>query len=175
MTKVNGVFIFFTVMIILAMDQVYGQSNPFAPKQVHLSFGSQGPTTTGMWVTWVSENQTVAPIVMFGTSASSLTSSSSGVSTQYFSTTSLSWKNVVSLTGLNYDTTYYYKAGTSASGFSSIYSFATPPQQLRPFTAAVYGDMGTLYADDTRTSLIKSMDQYEWVFHLGDIAYSGMV
>ncbi|MDP2437304.1 MAG: metallophosphoesterase family protein [archaeon] len=150
------------------------QAGPYTPHQLHLSFGSQGASSCAMWVMWVSENQTVSPTVAYGSSAGNLNSVASGVSSQYYSTTDLSFSNLVSLTNLVYDAKYFYQVGSSATGLSAVFSFNTPPQALRPFTAAVYGDMGTLYGNVTRAALIANAPSYEWVFHLGDIAYSGI-
>ncbi len=53
------------------------------------------------------------------------------------------------LTGLSAGTTYYYIVGDATAGWSHEFSFTTQPAQFRPFSVAVYGDMGISNSEAT--------------------------
>ena len=51
--------------------------------------------------------------------------------------------------GLTAATTYFYIVGDDAAGYSAEFSFTTAPPAFRPFSVAVYGDMGISNSEAT--------------------------
>lgn len=73
-------------------------------------------------------------------------------------------------------TRYYYKCGDDSDMtlMSKEFSFVTEPEDISKtsFTVAVWGDMGQgECSNGTRTQLAKKYGEYDWAWHLGDIAY----
>lgn len=169
--KYSGLFLCGLVFLFsgCALSQ---STNLLQPAQLHLSFGSDVSSSIIIAFATMNISSTTLPTARWGTSPTSLSQQTTGTSTQYFATTAYRYINTIVIDGLQADTSYSYQVGFPDGGYSSIASFTTGPSTLRPFTCAIYGDMGTLYGNDTRASLTKGLDKYEWVFHLGDIAYS---
>ena len=69
---------------------------------------------------------------------------------------------------------YYYKCGDPLEGLSEEFSFTTPPAvgTEKPFSVAVYGDMGITNSEGTIARLIDTMPDYDFIFHVGDFAYA---
>jgi hypothetical protein len=108
--------------------------------------------------------------------------------------TSRTYANVVTLTGLKSATTYYYKI---TSGNSSVEHFFSPrvPGDKTPFSITATPDLGvygadgfTIKGDQTKRDTIpqidpslnhttidrlaRTVDEYEFVLHPGDLAYA---
>ena len=127
----------------------------------------------------------VSPSVKWGTSASSLSQTATGVSQTYDRTPPCSEVSVtqcsqffheVQITGLKLDTTYYYQIpaanGTTTSG---ILSFTTgrAAGNTKPFSVAIINDMGYTNAQGTHTQLIKAIDDgVAFAWHGGDLSYA---
>lgn len=93
-----------------------------APTKLRLSF--VGDTATSMTVTW-STTAAADTEVHYGTTPGQLGSTATGASFQ--ANSGLGLVHSVTLTGLQANTTYYYKAGSAADGFSAEKSFTTGP------------------------------------------------
>ncbi len=74
--------------------------------------------------------------VRYGVSSTNLTQREVGFSASYLAPY---WHHHVVLTGLDLDTTYYYKCGDVAAGFSPILSFNTA--KVRVELDAAYHDL----------------------------------
>ncbi len=93
-------------------------------KQAHLSFGGPG----AMWIMWVTDANASAPLVRWGLSSTTLSSTASGTSHTY--NTGLfgwhKWIHQARMAPLAPDTVYFYQFGHAGSTVSPIYSFKTP-------------------------------------------------
>jgi len=68
--------------------------------------------------------------------------------------------------------------GDPQDGFTQEFSFTTAPDELRPFTFALVGDMGTYIPAgwDVTDRMIKDRATLpvEFYVHAGDLAYAGV-
>ncbi|WPH04367.1 Hypothetical protein R9X50_00725700 [Acrodontium crateriforme] len=157
--------------------------NAFAPSQVRLAYAGD----KGMHVSWNTQHKVEIPIVRYGTSPYRLDQIAfSDVSVTY--PTSTTYNNHVKITGLKPNTQYYYQPGFSFA--SKPYTFKTSRKagDCEPFEVAVVVDMGTMGADGLTThggghplqpgeintiqSLQASLNEFEFLWHPGDIAYA---
>lgn len=168
-------------------------SNSSINSQTRLAYA--GPN--GMMVSWNTFAHLERPTVLYGLSPHELFwVASSDVSVTY--NTSLTYNNHVKITGLWPDTTYYYLPTTLLKTSDSTpgpYSFKTskPAGEMDPYSIAVVVDMGTmgpegLYTSagtgvspnnilkpgetNTIQSLTSAVDQFEFLWHPGDLAYA---
>ncbi|KAG8220622.1 Metallo-dependent phosphatase-like protein [Butyriboletus roseoflavus] len=166
--------------------------NPYEPLQQHLAFA--GPT--GMTVSWSTHAQLDTPQVWYGKSPTALTNVATGSSSTY--PTSRVWDNHVKITGLKPNTKYWYRTSyqnCAGCAYRATDTFTTAREagDEAPFTLAVVVDLGLMGADGLSTkvgpyggaanplgphdlntiqSLIENQDTYEFIAHLGDIAYA---
>ena len=168
-------------------------SNSSINSQTRLAYA--GPN--GMMVSWNTFAHIETPTVLYGLSPNELTSvATSDVSVTY--ETSLTYNNHVKVTGLKPDTTYYYLPTTLMKTEDSTpgpFTFKTskPAGDMTPYAIAVVVDMGTMGPEGLTTTagegvspnnvlkpgeintvqaLISAIDQYEFLWHPGDIAYA---
>ena len=168
-------------------------SNTSINSQTRLAYAG----STGMTVSWNTFSHIKKPKVRYGLSPKHLTSiATSNISVTY--ETSLTYNNHVKITGLMPDTTYYYIPTTLIKSNDSTpgpFTFKTskPAGDLTPYSIAVVVDMGTmgpegLYTSagkgvspnnvlqpgeiNTIQSLTSALDQFEFLWHPGDIAYA---
>lgn len=158
-----------------------------AASQYRLAFAG----CDGMSISWNTYEQVKYPMVKYGTCRDTLAYSNKGRSSTY--PTSTTWNNHVKLKGLQPDTLYYYQVVNDGSTVNEVLNFTTAPVVgcNRPFTFAVAIDMGTMGPlglsettgkgavgallpgeRNTIESLTSSIDQYEFLWHPGDIAYA---
>jgi acid phosphatase len=144
---------------------------------------------TAVSVGWNTYEQLNQSCVVYGTSATSLTSRSCSTTSSTYAT-SRTWSNYAVLTGLTPATTYYYKI---VSGNSSVEHFLSPrtPGDKTAFSMDVVIDLGVYGKDGYTTSkrdtapvvepelnhttigaLARTVDDYEIVIHPGDFAYA---
>ena len=144
--------------------------NPYEPLQQHLAFA--GPT--GMTVSWSTHAQLDTPQVWYGESPNALTNVATGNSTTYPS--SRVYDNHVKITGLQPNTTYWYRTSYQLSPISISRSAVSPPLFCRncpgcayratdtfttareagdetAFTVAVVIDLGLMGADGLSTKV----------------------
>jgi len=166
--------------------------NPNEPLQQRLAFA--GPT--GMTVSWSTHVQLDTPQVWYGKSPNALTNVATGSSTTYPS--SRVWDNHVKITGLQPDTTYWYRTSyqnCAGCAYRTLEKFTTAREagDDTVFTVAVVIDLGLMGADGLSTkvgpyggaasplgpndlntiqSLMEYKDTYDFIAHFGDIAYS---
>ncbi|KAF7713470.1 Uncharacterized protein PECH_001247 [Penicillium ucsense] len=149
----------------------------------------------GMMVSWNTFQQLSKPTVHFGLSPDNLNETvSSAISVTY--PTSMTYNNHVLLTGLTPDTTYYYSPSSLVNQApSKPFNFTTSrvAGDKTPFSVAVVVDLGTMGArglttsagkgvdhgnilapgeTNTIQSLTKYQNEYEFIWHPGDIAYA---
>ncbi|KAL5427454.1 hypothetical protein PMIN05_011364 [Paraphaeosphaeria minitans] len=147
-------------------------------------------------VGWNTYQKLAQPCVEYGTSTTSLTSKQCSISSVTYPT-SRTYSNAVTLTGLTPATTYYYKI---VSTNSSVEHFLSPrvPGDNTPFSInaiidlGVYGADGfTIQGDQTKRDIIptidpslnhttidrlaRTVDDYEFIIHPGDLAYGEVV
>jgi len=147
------------------MNQFERYADPrVIPQQIHIAFAGDHAMT----VSWLTIEDTDVSVVLYGTSSQVYDTISFGNSSTYYE----SYDHHVVLSQLLPETTYYYVCGDNKNSLSKEYSFTTPPDAPKPFTVAVFGDMGIRNSEDTQKTLIAEMDKYSWVYHVGDFAYA---
>jgi hypothetical protein len=103
-----------------------------------------------------------------------LTANATGVAKEW--ATGYGFNHFVVLRDLVPGTTYYYRCGDASGGWSEVYSFTTVPHDAnkKPFTIAIYGDMGIVNSQNTSKGINSKAlrDEFDWVFHVGDISYA---
>jgi acid phosphatase type 7 len=154
--------------------------------------------STGMVVSWNTFQHLSNPSVKYGLTANSLTmTASSSVSVTYPS--SLTYNNHVKITGLQPNTVYYFMPSDLNANETSPgpYTFKTsmPAGDMTPYTFAFVADLGTMGPEGLSTTsgkgvdphgilkpgeintiqaLSQHMNDFDFLFHGGDIAYAGM-
>jgi MYXO-CTERM domain-containing protein len=116
-----------------------------APEFVRLSYASAA-TDTEIAITWNTPAD-VGTTVEYGLAPGSLTMSETGTSFQ--ATGALGYIHEVTLTGLTPDTTYYYRAGDAADGFSIEHTFTTGPAQHPECGEVTFAYLGDNRPDPT--------------------------
>ncbi len=149
----------------------------------------------GMAVSWSTPQMTSKPQIKYGTSSDSLDQTAeSCVSTTY--PTSSMYANHVVLSGLQPDTTYYYRVNNGKKGKKGknpTMSFKTckVAGDMTPYSIGTVVDLGTMGPlglsetvgkgaanplapgeINTIQRLIKQLDEFEFIAHPGDIAYA---
>ncbi|KAF8851428.1 Metallo-dependent phosphatase [Acephala macrosclerotiorum] len=153
------------------------------PTQIRLAYNGD----RGMAVSWNTFSKLNEPTVAWGKDSHMRDSSNSKVSTTYQSSTT--WNNHVVIYGLDPDTMYYY----SPQCGNVTYNFTTARTAGKGATYkfAMIGDMGTFGPDGLSTtvgtgaknplqpgelttiqSLSSRINDYDLVWHVGDIAYA---
>eukprot|EP00929_Paragymnodinium_shiwhaense_P015067 TRINITY_DN123078_c0_g1_i1.p1 TRINITY_DN123078_c0_g1~~TRINITY_DN123078_c0_g1_i1.p1 ORF type:complete len:518 (+),score=72.93 TRINITY_DN123078_c0_g1_i1:63-1556(+) len=173
-----------------------------APEQLHLAFAGQdgAGAPTGMRIAWFTAGlPKAASTVKYGLSSGQRTETvtSQSPAVQYMPNNG--YHHVVEAVGLKPDTTYFYVVGSDDGGWSSEWSFKTPPTGLAAakseISLAVYGDMGWLDSDQrpmgavpviaphsglqkhwtattSRARIETLRGKIQGIWHLGDIAYA---
>ncbi len=170
----------------------HSQSLPAdASLQIHLALCRQG---AGVSVTWSTKDNSTAPLVQFGLSASSLTSSSIDPAQNTYG---YSWYSTVDLYPLQPSTRYYYQIvnPTNNAPISLVHSFMSAPKDNPngPISVAVLGDLGVNFVNLTAKDpaaidkflkgynlgaaytmkLARNLSNYvDFFYHLGDISYA---
>ena len=163
-----------------------------AVSQVHIALGGLDSATgvsNGMNIAWKSDSASLTSSVLYGPSATSLTTLATGGKLQYLA--NHGYHHSVTLQNLGCSQTVFYKCGDDADGWSSVNSFTTAPcaDEDKPVRISIFGDMGWLdstqrpmkfaldglqkvwsaqYSYDRLQSLVAS-DSIDMFLHLGDI------
>ena len=159
-----------------------------AAVQHRLAFAGEN----GMAISWNTFKFVDKPLVRYGVAPDKLVYSAVGVSSTY--PTSSTWNNHVKLSGLSPNTIYYYQVSSDSRGsVNEVYNFTSAPKvgSRSDFSFAVAIDMGTMGPlglsettgqgaggvllpgeQNTIDSLTQSLDQFEFLWHPGDIAYA---
>lgn len=146
--------------------------NGTSPQQIHTNFGAD-PQSTFVF-TWNTQQSVAAPMVRFGSSPSSLTSTVAATVAAFDQPAQ--FINTARLSNLTAGTTYFYQVGSPDGGWSDTLPFQTaaaPGTAAQGnFTWAVYGDMG-LENEQSMPLLIADVDagRIDGVLHIGDLAY----
>jgi hypothetical protein len=135
------------------------------PEQVHLSFGDDPKTS--IRIVWQSAVQSRMPRVEYG--AGRFVSTAPARRVRYSGETGAIYEATIS--GLSPDTTYGYRVGDPAAGYSRFYQFKTAPAQAQDFVFTAFGDQGTQPASRKNTM---NAQRERPAFHLmlGDLAYA---
>ncbi|KIN08412.1 hypothetical protein OIDMADRAFT_187792 [Oidiodendron maius Zn] len=155
-----------------------------APTQIRLAYAG----TNGMSVSWNTNQQLQRPTVTFGSSEHRLSRSASSETSITYESSS-TWNNHVTLTDLAPDTKYFYMpmCGNQTYSFTTARKVGSP----EPYKFAMVGDMGTFGPDGLSTTVgkgaanplqpgamttIQSLNSlkssYDFIWHVGDIAYA---
>jgi predicted MPP superfamily phosphohydrolase len=148
--------------------------HPTAPEQRHLSL-SRRPSE--MVVMWTTLQTTATHTVQWGLNAS-LGSSASGSASTYGWFGWVGSLHKATMTGLSPATTYYYRVGDAAGGWSPVASFKTLGADVggaTPLRVAVVADMGWgRNSNNTiaRLSQLARDGKIDMMVHPGDIGYA---
>eukprot|EP01006_Ploeotia_vitrea_P064046 TRINITY_DN86809_c0_g1_i1.p1 TRINITY_DN86809_c0_g1~~TRINITY_DN86809_c0_g1_i1.p1 ORF type:complete len:446 (+),score=238.13 TRINITY_DN86809_c0_g1_i1:128-1339(+) len=124
-----------------------------------------------MVVMWNTMNDTATSTVRFGSSPSKLTLVAHGSSSSYLQ----SFQHTVELNGLQTGREqYFYQCGDAQGGWSATFSFITKAKAARDasFAIGMVGDTGVKYSQNTSTQMQKRLGEFDFVWHVGDFAYS---
>ena len=153
------------------------------PDQIHLALASSGGVDApfdGMAVSWSTGLAAVNPTV-FWSLAPGVVAGASGVSAVGAERTShilANYHHHAAITGLPTNTTIFYRLGNNATYASSKeWSFQTAPGNDAGFRVSIFGDLaygtsGNAVASRRRLEALKDGDRFDWVWHLGDVAYA---
>ncbi|UPR04049.1 metallophosphatase [Chloropicon primus] len=156
------------------------------PSLVRLAFAGSDEVgqPTGVSVSWSTgpKPKDLKSVVLLGTEQGNLTlrveSTAPGSQVTYLAGGTT--HHHVEVTGLEPDTTYYYRCGDDSSGddssmLSEEHSFRTAPDVragAKGFTVAVWGDMGAGNCSQKTREMMQALSpSVDFAWHLGDIAY----
>jgi predicted phosphodiesterase len=125
------------LLLAVAFIAVLGCVNA-QPSQIHLSWsGEKAKTNSTMTVLWISDNLQTPEFVKYGTNTANLTMAKA----QELIAEGHSFHKVF-LKNLRHSTTYIYRCGSDASGWSENYTFKTAPNtgERKTFKVGVFGD-----------------------------------
>lgn len=133
-----------------------------------------------MAVSWTAPCAPSTPLVRFGTSPSSLTSTATPNVTSYtFPETGYTSPFIMhaTLTGLSADTQYFYTVGDAASGvFAGVMNFTSHPGEglssSGPVTFAVIGDLGQTSNSVDTLAHVAANPSLRALIHAGDLSYA---
>lgn len=132
--RVRRRFFLLQAWAILLWIPVLGQ-----PEGVHLSLSGSGSVKKqAMTAVWVSGGSKAGEFVRYGLSGKALIKQ---VKATPYEVEGITFQKAV-MTRLSPSTRYYYQCGSGERGWSSLFSFVTPPVRgkSRPFTVGVFGD-----------------------------------
>jgi hypothetical protein len=146
----------------------YGTPEDNTPTQFHTAFA--GTNGNGLRILWQTDTDTPTHVCKYGLSNGTLTSTATGISRTY----GYSYTHVVTLSGLQPFTKYYYSCGDATYGFGPVYAVNTARKagDATPHAVAVVGDMGVRPGVPTSNSMISKISSFEWVQHVGDLGYA---
>ena len=153
------------------------------PEQLHIGYADNGNAVgaSTMQVTFITRHKPSMPYVQYyGTGSNSTNMTATGVSRTYTVAGWLGWISGVVMSGLEADTEYWYRVGSSSNGpWSEWHNFKTLPlnagTSARPLRVVTFADMGTGGEHYATVAALKTMvehDQIDLIVHSGDISYS---
>ncbi|CAI0437042.1 unnamed protein product [Linum tenue] len=166
----------------------------FVPEQISVSLSA---THDSVWISWITgdfqigeeiqplDPKTVASVVKYGTTNSSLSNVANGNSLVYsqlypfegLQNYTSGIIHHVRLQGLNPSTTYFYQCGDpSISAMSDVHSFTTMPassSQSYPTRIAIVGDLGLTY-NTTSTVDHMASNNPDLILLVGDVSYANL-
>jgi MYXO-CTERM domain-containing protein len=131
-----------STLVLLALMPTGGVALA-APQHVRISFMNDASTSVG--VAWSTLSGAAAAEIKYGTSSGSYPKSATGKLTKISATPGT--VSEVTLTGLSPNTTYYYRVGGAAGGWSAEHTLRTaiyPHPQCGAFSFAYMGDSRSL-------------------------------
>lgn len=149
-------------------------ATPTAPEQLRLAPGADASSLS---ITWTTLNTTAAPMVQWGAAGGPLSSSAPASS---HGAPWGGWQgtiNMATMTSLAPGSSYSYRVGDDAGGWSSVVSFSTLPANAgtpaRPLVFANIGDMGWgPKSNNTIAALSALVDagSIDFIVHQGDVS-----
>jgi hypothetical protein len=149
-------------------------AHPTAPEQIHLAL--VGDNAGGMSVMWSTLHSVTDASVQYGLSPAALSASSPALNSTY---TTFSWRGVLytaAMSSLKASTTYYYRVGSEAAGWSAVSSFRTlaanAGSDASPLRIAMVADMGYGNLSDgsvARLTALAESGAIDLVLHNGDV------
>ena len=142
------------------------------PEQLWINYGA---SPDAMTVQWLTSSMSAGTTVQYGTTSGSYPSSASGNSSSYvYGKTTSPLIHRVWLTGLQLNTTYFYRVG-DASAWSAEYSFVSNPGvgAVYPYTIGFVADIGeNSDAMNTVAHVIAGLDDVDEMIIAGDLSYA---
>ncbi|GAM21044.1 hypothetical protein SAMD00019534_042190 [Acytostelium subglobosum LB1] len=175
MTTNNKLFI----LLVTILVSIMATTAEVTPVYVNIGFTAQQDE---MRVSWYTVNNSTAGVVRYSNQSMELdlaagaTASASSSSTEYGEFPGwFGFVNTAVMSGLAPLTQYFYQVGdASADVWSPVFNFTTGAGAtvFKPFAFSVYGDMGGGNYMLNVDSLITNSDRFDWILHVGDIAYA---
>jgi acid phosphatase type 7 len=159
-------------------------TTPFAPEQVRLSFADSNPVgnATAMSVSWVTLEHTADAVVEWWVGNTTAPPSKFTSHTSWNTYTYGGWIGIIhnaTMRGLTASTTYTYRVGSDAFGWSQEFSFVTLPLNIgtseRPLRVIGVADMG--WGDNALDTIaaiqaVTLAGGIDFIVHPGDIGYA---
>jgi len=139
------------------------------PQLLHIAYADNGQMT----VSWATKVATSNSFVFFGPLPAANASRAGGRQVNYFPGSV--WIHHVILPDLLPSTLYYYKCGDPSAGFSDILNFtsAIAPGSTKPFTVAIFGDLGIdAAARSTLSAFTRQFNKIDFFYSVGDHTYA---
>lgn len=133
-------------------------------------------------ISWATRENTTTSTVQYGPSADSLTSEVTG-GVHTYSAGQFGWQGVLHrayLPPMPAATTFFYRVGDSAGGWSEVFSLTTPPLASASGVQifSTWGDMGTAIPSGYRVCQQMEEDHkkdpFNLVLAIGDLAYASV-
>jgi hypothetical protein len=143
-----------------------------APEQMHLAFAAPGSMT----ISWITRTvQPTHPEVMYRR-VDSPANTYSHASADSREVGDGSRAHHAIMKGLAVATEVVYMVGDAATGNYSAkatFLYNLSPGSSAAFTVGIIGDMGIApYGNGTAARLIQHADEFDWIMHVGDLAYA---
>lgn len=145
------------------------------PRQIHLAYGA---TPSQMNVGWASNTRGYGSHVVYGKSPRAMTGYAKGVTREFLdgNENGTHWTHIATMTGLEADTTFFYRVQTGRA-MSPIFWFTTlPPPSPVPSPVQrimMFGDMGRKGGSVSLDHMINEVTagNITAIIHAGDFAY----
>ncbi|KAK5983281.1 hypothetical protein GCK32_018685 [Trichostrongylus colubriformis] len=130
-----------------------------SPEQVHLAFHGNYSVMNVVWTTFSSDSSTV----YYGTSLTSLTSSTTGSQKAWKSGSITRYSHRALMKDLLPSTTYWYKIG------SRTFQFKTLPENPKSYRVCVFGDLGYYHGNSTNSIIRNGLaGKFDFIVHVGE-------
>ncbi|CAF3738515.1 unnamed protein product [Rotaria sordida] len=176
---------------LIAKSPIIQPINYNEPTHIHLAYGDR---IDQMFVSYLTNSSQYVPQCQYGLTSSSLNFHQNGTTTTYTASDMCEGKanewgpqtfidpgfmHTILLEGLRPSTTYFYRVGTDAHGWSSIYSFTNRPANKDEVVYMIaYGDMGLSPVEPGAKSTTNRVTErvtsrnVTCLLHIGDISYA---
>lgn len=165
------IFIFFTFIIVLhEKESNNSNNNNNLNTQSRLSY-TYSNSTNDMSITWASMSHSQSNYLIYSDVKNNYTTKLNAETSIFKEWPYTKYIHRVYLNNLNYDNEYVYTINNDTHQSDKYYF--NIPKKKNNFNVILWGDMG-VESGETRENIIENinLNKYDFMFHLGDIAYN---